>query len=1351
MSDQLISLASRADPEVLLPVPTKNRFVPLRLGIINLWQYDSQEFELDEGWLLLRGDNGAGKSKVLEITLPFLFDGQMRAERLDPFGELAKTMKWNLLESVRDSRVGYSWIEFGRLTEDGREKYVTLGVGMRATASMPRVDAWYFVTSLRVDDQLKLPRPGEPMMQKDGLKRQLDGLGDIYETVHEYQAAVDAALFDFGPDRYRDWVDLLLQLRRPQLSNRLRPTELTRLLSESLPPVDEDRITQVADGFEQLDAYKAKIAELGEAQEAIGQYLRYYQTFLRRVVRRSAEALRKANTEVGRDAETLDRAKKAHKARLEELAQFEEQRTANRNRQSRLRGALDVLHESPEMKAAERLAAVDRQASDAKTIKAETEAELRLLREDLERADEQVGKADARVAEAAGPLKRASQETQEAARRADLVGLHDGQLAALLEKPREISLQLVSAARARRGFVEELQELQRDVTHTADRLADARRKTTDADGDHSKALQETRDAEERLGQEQERAAASIQAWWTELREMQVTDDDLVLLQEAVTGHIDFGRAAPRLLMACRDHRKTELEHEQAARLQDLRLLEDEIVRVVEERERVASQEEIGPLPPMTRISSREGRAGSSFYRLFDFRDELSQDDRRLLEAALEAAGILDAWVTPEGDVLAADTFDTLLRPATATQGENLSRALILLDDALVDRRVAQSVLSAIGLGRSDHVCWVDLDGSWRLGPLEGRGSKERAEYLGSSAREAFRQRRLQQLAETLGELEEKRTELRLRMGALDELTRALAKEYGAFPDDTEVTKAHSDVQAARVQSRNAERWLTVAQEAERNVTLERDTATQRLESRAGALGLRGQLSDLAGMIHWIDDYIEGCHRLAFAADGAKSAATDLERAEADRGRIRERITDKKSLVQARAQTYLRYQAAADELRESREGLAAEDVIKRAEDLRQDLHTIERGLDELEDQINEANRLEGEATQSVRSLEEKHKASTEVRLTAAYELIALVKEGAVALALDQEILIKGEWHMTRALELARRQIEPALQGQETAPELIDRARDRLTDALRELDRQIPQYQPSQETRLDGAFIAATAVYNGRTVSIGDLGLKLAEEASVQQEMFNRGEAELVERYLLGDVADHLGERMQRAQERLQQINELMRRHPTASDMTLSLRWNPDLEDATHAAALKFLNKDPSLLRDDQRQLLREFFQERIRSAREQSDNRNWREHLLDALDYRKWYRLTIWKNQNGQSNQLTDRSHGTGSGGEKAVTLHLPLFAAAAAYYDSSPKPCPRLIMLDEAFAGIDHSMRGRCMAMLGSFDLDLVMTSDNEIGTHEEVRFLSIYHLLRDPAFRGVLAERWNWNGEVLSKVADAP
>ena len=68
------------------------------------------------------------------------------------------------------------------------------------------------------------------------------------------------------------------------------------------------------------------------------------------------------------------------------------------------------------------------------------------------------------------------------------------------------------------------------------------------------------------------------------------------------------------------------------------------------------------------------------------------------------------------------------------------------------------------------------------------------------------------------------------------------------------------------------------------------------------------------------------------------------------------------------------------------------------------------------------------------------------------------------------------------------------------------------------------------------------------------------------------------------------------------------------------------------------------------------------------------------------------------------------GGEKAIALTIPQFAAAAAHYKSAAPTAPRLILLDEAFVGIDKRMRGHCMALLHAFDLDFVMTSESEWG-----------------------------------------
>ena len=53
--------------------------------------------------------------------------------------------------------------------------------------------------------------------------------------------------------------------------------------------------------------------------------------------------------------------------------------------------------------------------------------------------------------------------------------------------------------------------------------------------------------------------------------------------------------------------------------------------------------------------------------------------------------------------------------------------------------------------------------------------------------------------------------------------------------------------------------------------------------------------------------------------------------------------------------------------------------------------------------------------------------------------------------------------------------------------------------------------------------------------------------------------------------------------------------------------------------------------------------------------------------------------------MTNSVFGTFSGGEKAMSMYVPLFSAVVAKYQGGREDAPRLISLDErAFAGVDH-------------------------------------------------------------------
>ena len=87
-----------------------------RVGLLDFWYYDEEEFDFLDGRMLLRGANGSGKSVTMQSFIPLLLDGNMRPERLDPFGSRARKMENYLLEEndEREERTGYLYMEMKR-------------------------------------------------------------------------------------------------------------------------------------------------------------------------------------------------------------------------------------------------------------------------------------------------------------------------------------------------------------------------------------------------------------------------------------------------------------------------------------------------------------------------------------------------------------------------------------------------------------------------------------------------------------------------------------------------------------------------------------------------------------------------------------------------------------------------------------------------------------------------------------------------------------------------------------------------------------------------------------------------------------------------------------------------------------------------------------------------------------------------------------------------------------------------------------------------------------------------------------------------------------------------------------
>src|SRR6185312_4320204 len=206
-----------------------------------------------------------------------------------------------------------------------------------------------------------------------------------------------------------------------------------------------------------------------------------------------------------------------------------------------------------------------------------------------------------------------------------------------------------------------------------------------------------------------------------------------------------------------------------------------------------------------------------------------------------------------------------------------------------------------------------------------------------------------------------------------------------------------------------------------------------------------------------------------------------------------------------------------------------------------------------------------------------------------------------------------------------------------------------------------------------------------------------------------------------------------------MNQDLDARPTSTGMRLRLLWGPskDAPEGLEAVRQRLLRKSADAWSPADRAMVGEFLQHRIRQERADRPSDSWHDQLVRALDYRAWHAFRIERRQDG----VWKPAAGPASGGERVLAASVPLFAAASSHYSSGSPHAPRLIALDEAFAGVDDDSRAKCLGLLASFDLDVVMTSEREWACYPTVPGIAIAQLARREGIDAVLVTPWRWDG----------
>jgi uncharacterized protein (TIGR02680 family) len=1330
-----------------------------------------------------------------------------------------------------ESRVGYVWLELRCDTPTG-PRFVTIGAGARAT-SVRDAETWFFVTDRRVGVDLDLvpegvpltrggliaalgdrlpppvdadaaatpaaapppPAPGDGRREDaaeaddeppdDELEGDVTAPGQpgrrgrrrlvspcVFDTIEEYQAAVDRALFGVGVDRLRKLVNLVLVLRRPHLAKQLDLDGLSASLSEALSPLADGVIETVAAAFEDLDRIRARLKELRAAVAAVNEALPWYRDYLRTEARARALGLvatERAARAARRQRQQAERDLGAASASVLELEQAQE---AARVEQRHVAGHLRGLEQSVEYKA---VLALD----DLTTLVSSREVAVRAAELGLAEAEQDADRAADEHRQAAGEAEAAIGELAERARAlataAIGAGIGAGEGVGAVPRltdpdridlsgfdPDDLRRRIDAAGRQRAAELRRVQQAIDRARRAEDALAAARHREAEAEERLRAALGRRQAAAAAVDAARAALAGGVATWIEAARVDTSTryvpaDADLSPVVEALAADsAPLARAAAGLLAADRD--EATAEHRDAQRRQED--LAGEAAALRAERERVATEadHDRGPQRAQTRPADRAGRGGAPLFACCDFADHLDTADRAGLEAALEAAGLLDAWVSP-GGLAAPDALDAFAVPAGAVpDGTRLSAVLVPTPAPAsgLDAATVAGILDRLALGGTHPAAGVGTDGRFHLGVLAGRYAKEHPEYIGAAARAERRRHELARIDAELERLADQRQAAiaaeraaARRLAALDQLVEGLPRIDALAVGLRELDRETGAVQAAEDSLAQVRRAARVDSERLRQAETERDAA-------ARAAGVVAVAERLEAVGEALEEFTVLGRDAVDAARARLSALSARDRAAVRLAELERRRGSRAGEARAARERLAEDAARLEAVRASLSG-SPEEIHTRVEQARLRLQAIGDRLGSLDGTLASAREAKGRAEGAVETAAEKlataerdHAATAAAAAPLGWRTVREAVGGAAAGSVDDALSSSrrddtgAELDADLDLAALAAAVIGATDGTATDEAALAAARKGVIDAARRLrDELSGGYDPSLRPDHD-LYLLEVSTDDG-LLSLFEAGAQLAEAERVQSLRLSSSEEAMFERHLFTSVVHEIQSRMNETASFVAGINQSLATTRTSSGLTVRLHWNRDGDDPAIRSAVELLRHDPEQLDEQRRERLRRFFAGSIEQARAENPGATYAVILPRVLDYRAWHRfhLTI-VDATGTSTRLTPQAFKTLSGGEAAAAMHLPLLAAVDAYLAGADRHAPRLVALDEAFAGIDTHLRGPLLGLLVDFDLDWMIASHELWGNYREVPSCQIYTMRRRPPALGVHTQPTRWNGRAL-------
>lgn len=1353
-----------------------------RVGLVDFWYYDEEEFYFLDGRMILRGANGSGKSVTMQSFIPLLLDGNMRPERLDPFGSRARKMENYLLEEGddREERTGYLYMEFKRRESD---EYLTLGIGLRARKNK-KLETWYFCVTdgRRIGKDLFLYKEVQNKItcSKLELRNRIGDGGKVMDTQGEYAACVNRLLFGFETsEEYKELLDLLIQLRTPKLSKDFKPTVINEILSSSLQTLSEDDLRPMSEAIENMDNLKTNLDTLNDSIRAAKQIEKVYDQYNQIVLydkalmfSRSVQECRELEKKA---SELEDRIDICRTERIKEEQYYEDLRQEENVLQSERNSLADsdaAKLKEQEIKTAREL--YERQQAEKDKKQQEQEKEER-WRDIEQKIKEQTDKNEL-VREEIGNCLEEMEAEIDGIPFDDFVFLKK-ELGEAVNQPYSFQ----SHSRLLADYIQKVEAGKSALTEEKnfqEKYDRSLRELDDYNEERNQAEKDLLQYDNLLHETKAELTEAIYRWEKDNQELHLTSDimqDISRRIDAYQRGMDYSEIRD-LARNIFYQRERELDDEKNRTRQIYKETKAREDAAREELNQWRNQKELEPELPEEVIENRrilreKGIPYFQFYKTVDFADGLNEEKAAHLEEALLRMGILDALIIPSQYrqqvlTLDANVCDKYIFDDVAHVKNNLMEKLDvdnIESDILFYQRIS-GILSAIGCGAPESetnghtATWIESDGHYQIGVLEGTITKNYVpRFIGVRAREKYRQQKIEELESICAVLAAESANWQRLAEGLTEQIRQLQSEWQHFPGDEDLKLAAREYAERVYQLELVERRVHKQQERVEQERKQLDAMRLRTREVCGKAYLPVRLDIFEDAVKSLyaykeiltalqlahGNYLNGNRFVQNQQEYLDDIDQDLDDVRYDLNRMVQKIREiERSLASIRKQLELTdYAAIRERLDHCIQRLAAipterETSVRRQADLKKE-----------EENLLERHKEAGLQLGKSSSRKEWLQRAFESEYKLNYVQYTFVVND------DMEDQAAKVCHMLAGSFGSRKQSDIFGNLQEVYHQnrgYLLEYQITMQTLFAEMDENTSVFDASMK-RID-----ISAKFRGTPVRFRELMQRINEEAEMIARLLNDKDRELFEDILANTISGKIRGKINSSKRWVEKMNTLMESMQTSSGLKLSLKWknkHADSEEQLDTRELvELLQKDVEIMREEEVEKISRHFRSKIKEARKIAGDtetvQSFHAIMREILDYRKWFEFQLECQKTGEKKrELTDRVFFTFSGGEKAMAMYVPLFSAVVAKYAGARKDAPKLISLDEAFAGVDETNIRDMFRLMVEFEFNFMINSQVLWGDYDTVPGIAIYQLIRPENAKYVTVIRYVWNGRMKSMV----